>query len=89
MMPHYVFAQVSSDLSIYDNADIKVGENPTNIVVNTITDTVYVWSHLIKNTSISIINGTENKVAGMIPVRELVDLVFNPKTNKGYASQRN
>ena len=42
--------------------------------------------YLIKNTSISVINGTENKVVDIIPVRELVDLVFNPKTNKGYAA---
>ncbi len=87
MMPHYIYAQeVSSDLSISAIGEIKVGKTPTNIVVNTNTDTAYVWSYLIKNTSISVINGTENKVVDIIPVRELVDLVFNPKTNKGYAA---
>ena len=43
MMPHYIYAQeVSSDLSISAIGGIKVGETPTNIVVNTNTDTAYV-----------------------------------------------
>jgi DNA-binding beta-propeller fold protein YncE len=49
---------------------------------------VYVWNSTRSNlTSIYAINGTENKVTDIIqvPIGELADLVFDPKTNKGYA----